>query len=81
MTGSAFASHSSTTTLAHRPLLDVLVERLARRLLAWSDRRVVKHQLTHERVALLIALERGAHRGGSSIGGSGRAPILPPQPH
>jgi hypothetical protein len=71
MTAGAF-SHQSITTIVHRPTSDVLVEKLALRLLAWSDRRAVKRAarnvLTHERMALLLENQRSAHLGGSSLG-------------
>ena len=67
MTAQAF-SHQSNSTIAHRPTSDVLIEKVALRLLAWSDRRVVKNQLTHERMALLRENQRTATRGGSSLG-------------
>jgi hypothetical protein len=67
MTASAF-SHQSNTTTAHRPVSDVLVEKVALRLLAWSDRRAAKNQLTHERMALILDNQRNATRGGSSLG-------------
>lgn len=56
------------TASIRRPALDVLVERVARSLLAWSDRRVVRRQVSHERMALLRANERAASRGGSTFG-------------
>jgi hypothetical protein len=61
-------SHQSNSTIAHRPAADVLVEKVALRLLAWSERRVQKDQFTHERMALVLENQRSAHRGGSSIG-------------
>ena len=67
MTAQAF-SHQSNTTIARRPASDVLVEKVALRLLAWSDRRAVKNQLTHERMALLLENQHSATRGGSSVG-------------
>jgi hypothetical protein len=67
MTAGAF-SHQSNTTIARRPASDVLVEKVALRLLAWSDRRAVKNQLSHERMALLIENQRSSSRGGSSLG-------------
>ena len=67
MTAQAF-SHQSSSTIAHRPTSDVLVEKVALRLLAWSERRATKNQLTHERMARLIEIERSAHLGGSSLG-------------
>jgi hypothetical protein len=71
MTAQAFSHHSSNT-IAHRPTSDVLVEKVALRLLAWSDRRAVKRTaknvLTHERMALLLESQRSASRGGSSLG-------------
>ncbi len=61
----------TTTTFnsrnAHRPALDLAVERVALGLLRWSQRRAVNVQPTHERMALLIENQR-AHRAGSSLG-------------
>jgi hypothetical protein len=68
MTASAFSTTSNTSTIARRPTFDLLVERLAKNLLAWSDRRAKKNQLTHERMALILENQRGAHRGGSGLG-------------
>ncbi len=71
MTAGTF-SHQSNSTIAHRPTSDVLVEKVALRLLAWSDRRAAKRAernvLTHERMALLLENQRSATRGGSSLG-------------
>jgi hypothetical protein len=65
-------AHSSTSALARsasirRPALDLMVERVARGLLAWSDRRVARLQVSHERMQLLRANERTAARGGSTF--------------
>jgi hypothetical protein len=68
MTASTFGTTSNTTAIARRPAVDVAVERIARSLLAWSDRRAKKHQLSHERMALMLENQRSAHRGGSSLG-------------
>jgi hypothetical protein len=71
MTVHAFSNQSHTTT-AHRPVSDVLVEKVALRMLAWSDRRAtkraVKNPLTHERMALILENERNTHHDGSSLG-------------
>ncbi|MCW2749942.1 MAG: hypothetical protein JWR83_1052 [Aeromicrobium sp.] len=67
MTAGAF-SHQSNTTIARRPASDVLVEKVALRLLAWSDRRAVKNQLSHERMALILENQRSSSRGGSPLG-------------
>jgi hypothetical protein len=72
MTASAMNTSSMTTSgttrTAHRPAADALVEKVALRLLAWSDRRAKKNQLTHERMALLLENQRASTRGGSSLG-------------
>ncbi len=59
---------SGTTSTAHRPAADALVEKVALRLLAWSERRATKNQLMHERMALLLENQRNSTRGGSSLG-------------
>ena len=62
-------NHSAVThrTSARRPAVDILVERAARRMLAWSDRRASKNQLSHERMDLMRANECLAAQGGSSV--------------
>jgi hypothetical protein len=60
---SAMSSH----TIAHRPAVDILVERAARGMLAWSDRRANKNQLSHERMHLLRANLCAATHGGSDV--------------
>jgi hypothetical protein len=55
------------TTNVRRPALDMMVERVARGLLAWSERRVARLQISHERMALLRANERTASSGGSTF--------------
>ena len=67
MTAQAF-SHHSNSTIAHRSVVDILVERAARSMLAWSDRRAKKNQLGAERVSLLLDNQRQTTRGGSSLG-------------
>lgn len=61
-------SHHSGSTLAPRPVFDVLVERAARKMLAWANRRASKTVVSHERMSLLIANERTRSSGGSAIG-------------
>jgi hypothetical protein len=61
------ARHSGTTVAA-RPAADILIEKVALRLLAWSEGRAKKNQLTHERMALMLENQRAANRGGSSLG-------------
>jgi hypothetical protein len=74
MTASTFGTTSNTNTMydnstvARRPAVDVAVERLAKSLLAWSDRRAKKNQLSHERMALILENQRSAHHGGSPLG-------------
>lgn len=58
---------SHGATIAHRPAVDILVERAARRMLAWSDRRADKHQVSHERMDLLRANQCAAAHGGSDV--------------
>ena len=67
MTAQAF-SHSSGHTNAARPAFDILVEKIALNMLAWSDRRALKNQLTLERVTRLREVERSADLGGSPLG-------------
>jgi hypothetical protein len=67
MSTSAISSDRSIT-IARRPRVDVMVERLARRLLRWSEARSDKLQLSHARVALLRENERTRFVGGSSLG-------------
>jgi hypothetical protein len=80
MTAQAF-SHPSNTTIVRNGVAtnaigvrasDVLIQAVALRLLAWSERRAakraVKNQLTHERMALILENQRSATRGGSSLG-------------
>jgi hypothetical protein len=67
----ALANHqqaSISNTIAHRPAADILIEKVALRLLAWSESRAKKNQLTHERMALMLENQRAANRGGSSLG-------------
>jgi hypothetical protein len=68
MTAPTFTTHSHATTIARRPAVDVLVERLARSLLAWSDRRANANQLSNERVTLLRENQRNSACGGSALG-------------
>jgi hypothetical protein len=60
----AFARNPSGV---RRPAFDVLVERVARSLLAWSTRRSANRMLSHERMALLLSNDRTAPRGGSTF--------------
>jgi hypothetical protein len=60
-------SHHGGQTISHRPTVDLLVERAARNMLAWSERRAQKSQLSHERMDLLLDNERAAAPGGSSL--------------
>ncbi len=68
MTASTFGTTSNTTAIARRPAIDVAVERLAKSLLAWSDRRAQKNQVSHERMALILENQRSAGHGGSPLG-------------
>lgn len=69
MTTHVLSNHSSSTlrpsSQAHRPAVDLLVERAAKSMLAWSDRRAEKNLVSHERMALLRA--NAAEIGGSSV--------------
>ena len=62
---------AACTTPLQRPLIDVMAERVARALLAWSDRRtelrVARQDFSHERMALILANEHSAPRGGSAL--------------
>jgi hypothetical protein len=51
-------SQHSCTAVTRRPAVDILVERLARRLLAWTTRRQQIAQPSHERMALIRGNER-----------------------
>jgi hypothetical protein len=72
MTAQALSNSSGTTGsgnfTAARPAVDILIEKLALSLLAWSERRAKKNQLTHERIALILENQRNASRGGSPLG-------------
>jgi hypothetical protein len=65
----AATNHSvmSHHSIAHRPAVDILVERAARGMLAWSERRANKNQVSHERMDLLRANECIAAHGGSDV--------------
>ena len=52
----------------HRPAVDIVAEKLARRLLAWTTRRQQSSRLTHERMALIRENERMQLTAGSSFG-------------
>ena len=67
-TMNTLSNHSSMSShSAHRPAIDILVERAARSMLAWSDRRAGKNQVSHERMELLRANECAAAHGGSDV--------------
>jgi hypothetical protein len=69
MSASVFNAQSDTTAAhARRSGVDVLIERAARSLLAWSDRRAAKNRISHERMALILENQRNSTRGGSSGG-------------
>jgi hypothetical protein len=72
MTAQALSHSSGTTglgtTIGARPASDILIERVALSMLAWSDRRAKKNQFTSDRVARLREVERSAHLGGSPLG-------------
>ena len=61
-------SQQSCPTAMHRPAVDVVAEKLARRLLAWTTRRQQSLRLTHERMALIRENERMQLPAGSSLG-------------
>ena len=67
MTASTFGTTSNTTAIARRPVVDAAALRIAGGLLAWSDRRAQKNQLSHERVALMLENQRSAYHGGSGL--------------
>ncbi|HEX4442362.1 MAG TPA: hypothetical protein VHZ81_02210 [Galbitalea sp.] len=58
----------SCTTTIHRPTVDVVAEKLARRLLAWTTRRQQSARITHERMALIRDNERVKLWAGSALG-------------
>jgi hypothetical protein len=64
----AALSRPERSTAAHRPVFDIMVERAAKRMLAWSNRRAGQNQLGADRVALLLENQRQSSRGGSSLG-------------
>jgi hypothetical protein len=69
----ALSNHQSLSRQAsgiatHRPAVDLLVERAARSMLAWSERRARTSVIGADRIALLVENQREAARGGSSIG-------------
>jgi hypothetical protein len=72
VTAQAISRHSGTsgsgTTSSARPASDILIERLALSMLAWSDRRTQKNKLTLERIARLREVAQSAHLGGSPLG-------------
>ena len=45
--------HRSRVTVTRRPAVDVMAEKLARHLLAWTTRRQTHSQPNHERMALI----------------------------
>ncbi|MEJ1230129.1 MAG: hypothetical protein WDM88_05120 [Galbitalea sp.] len=61
-------SSRSRVTPVRRPMIDVAVERLARRLLRWSERRAALTQPPHERMTLIVHNERTRPAGGSTVG-------------
>jgi hypothetical protein len=61
-------SQQSCTTAMHRPTVDLVAEKLARRLLAWTTRRQQSSRLTHERMALIRDNERAKQLAGSTLG-------------
>jgi hypothetical protein len=70
MNSAAMSSHShrAASIIAARPASDILIEKVALSLLAWSDRRAQKSRITHERMTLLLENQRIANRNGSSLG-------------
>jgi hypothetical protein len=61
-------SQDCSIAIARRPVVDVMVEKLARRLLRWSDARVAQQVPSRERLALIRENERVRFVGGSSLG-------------
>jgi hypothetical protein len=62
-------SQQSCTTVFRRTAAEILAEKLARRLLAWSTRRQQRAaQPSHEHMALIRANVRHEVAGGSSFG-------------
>lgn len=51
-----------------RPALDVMIEKLGRHLLRWSDARAAKLVPSRERLALIRENERARFVGGSQLG-------------
>jgi hypothetical protein len=61
-------SRQASRVATHRPAVDILVERAARSMLAWSERRARTSMVGADRIALLVENQRAAERGGSAIG-------------
>jgi hypothetical protein len=61
-------SQDCSTGFTRRPVVDVMVEKLARRLLRWSDARAAKLVPSRERLALIRENEHVRFAGGSSLG-------------
>jgi hypothetical protein len=51
---------------AHRPVVDVVAERMAQSLLSWTNSRAERSELSHERVALIRANTTHTATGGGS---------------
>jgi hypothetical protein len=68
LSNQAALSRHAHSGAAHRPTFDILVERVARSMLAWSNRRATQNQVGADRVALLLENQRESTRGGSSLG-------------
>ena len=65
-------SNGQCVGVIRRPAVDVLAEKVARSLLAWTNRRQLVALPTHDRVALLRANEELRLR---SLAAAGRSPI------
>ena len=51
---------------AHRPVIDVVAEKMAQSLLTWTNRRAERSELSHERAALIRANATHTATGGGS---------------
>lgn len=65
-------SHSDCAGMVRRPAVDVLAEKVARSLLAWTNRRQQVARPSHDRVALLRANEQLRLK---ALAASGHSPL------
>lgn len=65
-------SNTQCAGMVRRPTVDVLAEKVARSLLAWTNRRAQIARPSNDRVALIRANEKLRT---SALGGAGRSPL------